>query len=165
MVHTEETQIYTIQTQPLPILPLALPNLAAYLQAALDQSRQMSGSDSRSRLRGLVQACDNSKAVGPVERPGFLGAIGITSSGSPSSGGSSSSGPPVSHNQMEIGRPPRLSKRRDDTGRPGFFSKLLGKNKSQAGVNDEAFERSASPLLGFWAIADNLPLNSYAFPR
>ena len=47
-----------------------------------------------------------------------------------------------------------MSKRRDDAGRPGFFSKLLGKNKTQAGVNDEAFERSTS-LLGICAIADN----------
>jgi len=140
MIHTEATQIYTITTQPLPVLPLALPNLAPYLQAALDESRQTSGSDSRSRLRGLVQASDNIKAVGQFERPGLFSVIGMSSSGSSSSGGSGSGGPPVNSTYVDIGGPSRLYKR-SDAGRPGFFSKLLGKNKTQAGVNDEAFER------------------------
>jgi hypothetical protein len=125
----------------------------------------MNGSDSRSRLRGLVQASDTSRAIGQFDRPGFLGVIGISSSGSTSSGGSSSGGTPGNHAQVEIGGPSKLSKRRDDAGRPGFFSKLLGKNKNQGGANDEAFERSAYPFFGFCIIADNLALNSYAFPR
>lgn len=156
MVHTDDTQIYTITMQPLPVLPLALPNLAPYLQAALDESRQTSGSDSRSRLRGLVQASDNSKAVGQIERPGLFGVIGMSSSGSSSSGGSGNVGPPV-NGTHEIGGPSRLPKRKDDAGRPGFFSKWLGKNKPQGGVNDEAFERSAFLLPSFCAIADSLP--------
>ena len=149
MVHTEDTQIYTITTQPLPVLPLALPNLAPYLQAALDESRQTGGSDSRSRLRGLVQASDNSKAVGQIERPGLFSMIGMSSSGSSSSGGSGSVAPPVNNTYVEIGGPSKLPKRRDDAGRPGFFSKWLGKNKPQGGVNNEAYDRSASLLPSF----------------
>lgn len=165
MVHTDDTQIYTITTQPLPILPLALHNLAPYLQAALDESRNTSGSDSRSRLRGLVQASDNSKPAGQLDRPGLLSVIGISSSGSSSSAGSGSGGPPVNNTHVEIGGPSRLSKRRDDAGRPGFFSKLLGKNKPQGGVNNETFVRSMSFLLGICAIADNPLLKSYTFQR
>jgi len=137
MVHTEHTQIYTMQTQPLPVLPLALPNLAPYLQAALDESRQVNNSDSRSRLKGLVQASDGTRM--PVY--GFLGAMRMNSGGSAPGGGSSNGGPPVNHTQMEVGGPSRLSKRRDDAGRAGFFAKLLGKNKNTGGINDEAYER------------------------
>ncbi len=170
MVHTEETQIYTITTQPLPVLPLALPNLAPYLQAALDESRYMNGSDSRCRLRGLVQACENHKPVPQFERPGLLSVIGMSGigmsgSGSSPSGGSGSGGPPVNNNQVEIFGPTRLSKRRDEPSRPGFFSKLLGKNKNQGGVNDEAYDRSASLLRGFCANTNSPSLNSYTFPR
>ena len=149
MVHTEETQIYTITTQPLPVLPLALPNLTPYLQAALDESRQTGGSDSRSRLKGLVHATENCKPVGQFERPGLLSVIGMSGSGSSSSGGSGNGAPPVNNTQVEIGGPSKLSRRRDDSNRPGFFSKLLGKNKNQGGVNDETFVRSASLLRGF----------------
>ena len=165
MFHTDDTQIYTITTQPLPVLPLALPNLTPYLQAALDESRQISSSDSRSRLRGLVQASDNSKPAGQFERPGILSVIGMGSSGSSSSGGSGSGGPPVNNTQIEVGGPSRLTKRRDDASRPGFFSKWLGKNKPQGGVNDEAYERSMSLLLGICTIADNPLLKSYTFQR
>ncbi|KAG8832125.1 hypothetical protein FRC17_001996 [Serendipita sp. 399] len=49
-----ETQIYSIPTKPLPILPVSLPHLAPYLQAALDESTR--SRDSRSRLQKLVQA-------------------------------------------------------------------------------------------------------------
>lgn len=165
MVHTDETPIYTITTQPLPILPLALPNLERYLQASLDESRHANGSDSRSRLRALVQACENNKPVAQFERPGLLSVIGMSGSGSSSSGGSGSGPPPVNNTQVEIGGPTRLSKRKDDTSRPGFFSKLLGKNKNQGGVNDEAYDRSASLLRGFCAIADSPSLNSHTFQR
>jgi hypothetical protein len=157
MVHSEVTQIYTITTQPLPILPLALHNLAPYLQASLDESRRMSGSDSRSRLRGLVQACENNKRVEQFDCPGLLSVIWRSVSGGSSSGGSSSGLPPTNNTQVEIGGPERLSKRKDETSRPGFFHKLLGKNKNQEGVNDKAFDRSASLLRGFRAIADSLP--------
>lgn len=167
MVHTDETQIYTITTYPLPVLPLALPNLAPYLQAALDESRHMSGSDSRCRLRGLVQACENHKPVPQFERPGLLSVIGMSSGGNSSSGGSGSGGPPVNNNQVEIGGPTRLSKRREEPSRPGFFSKLLGKNKNQfqGGVNDEAYDRSGFLLRGFCVITNSPSLNSYTFPR
>ena len=165
MVHTDETQIYTITTYPLPVLPLALPNLAPYLQAALDESRLMNGSDSRCRLRGLVQACENHKPVPQFERPGLLSVIGMSGGGNPSSGANGGGPPPVNNNQVEIGGPTRLSKRRDEPSRPGFFSKLLGKNKNQGGVNDEAYDRSASFLRGFCAITNSPSLNSYTFPR
>jgi hypothetical protein len=77
-------------------------------------------------------------------------------SGGSSSGRSSSGPPPANNTQVEIGGPARSSKRKDDTSRPGFFHKLLGKNKNQGGVNDEAFDRGASLLRGFCAIADSL---------
>jgi hypothetical protein len=93
-----------------------------------------------------VQASEYCK---PVERPNLLSVIGMSNNVTSPTGGSNSVGPPVNSAQLEIGGPSRLSKRRDDAGRPGFFSKLLGKNRPQAGVNDEAFDRSASPLLGF----------------
>ncbi|KAG8814891.1 hypothetical protein FRC17_000935 [Serendipita sp. 399] len=48
-----ESRIYSIPTKPLPQLPISLPNLAPYLQAALDESSR--SRDSRSRLQKLVQ--------------------------------------------------------------------------------------------------------------
>ncbi|KAG9056005.1 hypothetical protein FS842_000573 [Serendipita sp. 407] len=49
-----ETQIYSIPTKPLPLLPLSLPHLSSYLQASLEES--IRSRDSRSRLNKLVQA-------------------------------------------------------------------------------------------------------------
>lgn len=51
---TPETQLYSIPTRPLPILPLPLPNLAPYLQAAWEESARCN--DSRSRLAKLINA-------------------------------------------------------------------------------------------------------------
>jgi len=164
MVHTEETQIYTITTHPLPVLPLALPNLAPYLHASLEESRRTSGSDPKTRLRYLVQACENHKPVGQFERPGLLSVIGMGGSGGPSNGGSSSSAPPVNP-PMEIGGPAKLSKQKGDTSRTGFFSKLLGKKPVQGGGNDDVADQSASCFCGFCAFADSPSLNSYTFQR
>ena len=152
MYHTDDTQIYTITTYPLPVLPLVLSNLAPYLQAALDESCHTSGSDSRSRLRHLVQACENHQPIAQFERPGPLSVIGMSGSGSSSSGRGGSGGLPVNNTLVEIGGPVRLSKVKDESSRPGFFSKLLGKNKNQGGVNNEADDRSASLLCGLCVI-------------
>jgi len=157
MVHTDDTQIYTITMQPLPVLPLALPNLAPYLQAALEESRQMRSSDSRSRLRSLVQASDTSKAVGQLERPGLLSVIGMSSGGSSSSGGSGSGGPPVNIIQEGMGGPPKMARRRDDAGRPGFLTKWLGKSKNQESVNDHVIDWSMSLLPAFVQLLTVLP--------
>jgi hypothetical protein len=151
--------------QPLPVLPLALPNLALYIQAALDESRRASGADSRSRLKDLVRASDNNRAVGQVDRPDLLNEKGVGGARGSSSSGGGNVGPPVNSPQAEIGGPSELSKRRDDAGRYGFFSKLLGKNKPQRGVKDEVFEGSSSLLPRSCEIADDLSLNSCAIPR
>lgn len=52
LANNPDTQIFTILTEPLPVLPLSLPHLAPYLQAALEESQRVG--DSRSRLHKLV---------------------------------------------------------------------------------------------------------------
>lgn len=52
LLHTRETQVYTVPTRPFPMIPLLLPNFALYLSAAFDESCR--AQDSRARLRMLV---------------------------------------------------------------------------------------------------------------
>lgn len=64
LVNLPETQIYTVLTLPLPILPLSMPNLAPYLQAALEEATRAPDRDTRQRLVKLVNA-SSAAAAGP----------------------------------------------------------------------------------------------------
>lgn len=114
---------------PLPVLPLALPNLAPYLQAALEESQRCS--DSRARLSKLVNAttqaamtAQSHSSVPQVIAP-MLSTI-------------------APNERTRMGQEPvRIQQENSSGSKGGFFSRVFkpkGSNHKGKGLNDGMYD-------------------------
>ncbi|CCA70156.1 related to kinetoplast-associated protein KAP [Serendipita indica DSM 11827] len=136
-----ETQIYSIPTKPLPVLPLSLPHLAPYLNAALAESAR--SNDSRARLQKLVQASVVATPTSLIRNP-FGSAMG-----------SSSSSHGSVHQDHELpGGPIRMVDSSSGGHRKGFITRIFRpKSSSNAGksVNNDTYDLVTPFSLGDYA--------------